>query len=282
MIRTLLAAVAVAAGVATADGAEPLAPGTVFRDCPVCPELVVIPAGEFVMGAGAARPVEGPAVGRTIERRFALGRFEVTFDEWQACVDQGGCAAMPDDHGWGRGPRPVINVSMAAVEDYLHWLTARTGQRYRLPSEAEWAYANRAGTTATWWWGHALAAGRANCRGCPGAPASPRTMPVGQFPANPFGLYDTAGNVLEWVADCWHPRLTAAPDPDQPSVPEQSVSVRPDAGREDICRQQVVRGGAWYYWSPVARSAWRGPNDPRVVSYTIGFRVVRDLRSDRP
>jgi formylglycine-generating enzyme required for sulfatase activity len=259
--RFLLAAALAALPVAAT--AAPAA-GTVWRDCPECPELVAIPPGRFVMGRGARRASEGPERPVTLERPFALGRYEVTFDEWQACVDAGGCARMPDDHTWGRGRHPVINVTFDDGLTYLRWLSARTGFVYRLPSEAEWDYANRAGTATTFWWGDAAAVNRANCRDCGSPRSGAGTAPVGSFAANAFGVYDTSGNVWEWVADCWSDTVADVPAGGQ---------VRPNGS----CRDRVIRGGAWYFISGTVRAAARAKNDARAHSYTIGFRVARDL-----
>ena len=248
----------------SAAHAEPLAPGTVFRDCPTCPEMVVISPGTFMMGSDGRYAVEGPAHAVKIEDPFAIGRFEVTFDEWDACVTAGGCSHRPHDHDWGRGRRPVINVAIADVEAYLRWLSSETGFAYRLPTEAEWAFANRGGTTTEFWWGDAVDSGHANCRGCGSKWDGHGSAPVGSFRPNPFGLYDTTGNVLEWVEDCWNPDHTGAQGDGSPR-------------RDGDCRYRVIRGGNWYYVDKVARSAWRGRTDARVGSYGIGFRVVRDV-----
>lgn len=262
MKRFLHAAAAIVAAIGVSAAATP--PGTVFRDCPACPEMVVLPAGRFVMGADDIYKAERPAHPVEIARPFAVGRYEVTFDEFQACVDAGGCAKTPYDHEWGQGDRPVINVTFAEAEAYARWLSEHAGHVYRLPSEAEWEYADRAGTTTTFWWGDELGENRANCRGCGSEWDGISTAPVGGFAPNPFGLYDTAGNVIEWTADCWHPDHTGAP---------ADGSVRSDGD----CRYRVIRGGNWYYVKKTVRSAWRARNDSRTNSYGIGFRLVREL-----
>ncbi len=235
-----------------------------FRDCALCPEMTMVPAGTFVMGADDRSAAERPAHRVTIPAPFAIGRYEVTFDEFDACVAAGACPAAPYDHGWGRERRPAINVAFADVLAYLEWLSGITGQTYRLPSEAEWEYANRAGTTTRYWWGDAAAAGRANCRGCGSAWDGRQTAPVGSFPPNPFGLYDTTGNVLEWVADCWSADHAGAAGDARPR-------------QDSDCRRRVIRGGNWYYLAGIARTTWRGGNDVRANTYGIGFRVARDL-----
>lgn len=262
--RRRFAAGLLALAATSAAHTEPLTPGTVFRDCSACPEMVVIPPGTFTMGADGRYAYEGPAHAVTIEEPFAIGRFEVTFDEWHACVVAGGCSHQPHDHDWGGGRRPVINVSIAHVEAYLRWLSNETGITYRLPSEAEWAFANRGGTTTEFWWGDAVESGHANCRGCGSEWDGHTSAPVGSFPPNPFGLHDTTGNVLEWVEDCWNPDHTGARGDSSPR-------------RDGDCRHRVIRGGSWYYVDKVARSAWRGKTDSRAGSYGIGLRVARDV-----
>ena len=188
----------------TASRREPVRiakPGDVFRDCPDCAEMVVIPAGSFEMGSNS--DYEGPVHRVSIARPFAIGRFEVTFDEWDNCVNAGGCTYRGRDQGWGRGNRPVIDVSWLDAKAFATWLSRKTGQSYRLPTEAEWEYAARGGTKSAFWWGNTAGSGRANCDDC-GTDAAKRTSPVGSYKPNPFGLYDTAGNAAEWVEDCWN------------------------------------------------------------------------------
>ena len=220
--------------------------------------------GVFVLGDDAGESSEKPARRVSVPRAFAIGRFEVTFDQWRACVEAQGCDRIPDDHGWGRGRRPVINVTYAEIQSYVSWLSAHAGKPYRLPSEAEWEYASRAGTTSAYWWGDDVGNARANCRDCGSAWSGKRSAPVGSFEPNPWGLFDTAGNVWEWVADCWNPDHAAAP----------ATSVARTTGD---CGHRVIRGGAWYYFSKLSRSAYRFRNHVQVKSYTIGFRVARDL-----
>jgi formylglycine-generating enzyme required for sulfatase activity len=251
-----------AAGPATAGEIPPA--GTVFRDCPGCPELVVIAVDSLAARTAARESAMVPSPAPTIVESFALGRYEVTFDEWQACANAGACRATPDDHGWGRGRRPVINVTFADVGAYLAWLAQTTGRPYRLPTEAEWDYANRGGSDAEYWWGDGLGSGRANCRDCGSSWDGTGTAPVGSFAANPFGVFDTAGNVLEWVEDCWQS--------------DRADRSRGNPAREhDSCRQRVVRGGSWYHFGTTLRAAWRSHNDSRAYSYTVGFRVARNL-----
>lgn len=260
IVLAALALLLAAAGAGAADR-QPL---EVFRDCPQCPELVVLPAGSFVMGANGPHKAERPAHPVVFARPFAIGKYEVTFDEWQACRDDGGCATDPDDHGWGRGRRPVINVTHEEARLFAKWLSGKSGRVYRLPTEAEWEYAARAGTTTEFFWGDAVGQNRANCRDCESEWSKKGSGPVGSFPANPWGLHDLHGNVWEWIEDCWNPDHLGAPA-------DGAARLTGD------CQRRGIRGGSWYYFSKNSRSAWRFSNDPRVKSYGIGFRVVGEM-----
>ncbi|SOE00464.1 formylglycine-generating enzyme family protein [Caenispirillum bisanense] len=243
--------------------AFPAAAGEPFRDCPACPEMVAVPPGTFTLGD--ARVPDAAPREATVVRPFAIGRTEVTWRQWGACVAEGACRGGQDDHGWGRGDRPVINVSLADAEAYVAWLSARTGHTYRLPSEVEWEWAARAGTTTLYPWGEAMTEGRANCRGCDGPIVEHGgSFAVGNYPANAWGLLDTAGNLWELTADCW----TADGAPSGAQEPWQ-----PDPA----CRDRVMRGGAWYYVPLLSASASRARNAADVWSYVVGFRVVREL-----
>ena len=199
----------------TATRRKPVAPdsgpksGEAFRDCAGCPEMVRIPAGAFVMGSDTGFGVEKPRH-RVSVGSFAIGRREVTFAEWELCVQDRGCAHRPNHHGWGRENRPVIDVSWHDAQEFVAWLSRKTGHRYRLPSEAEWEYAARGGTTSAFWWGEQLKPELANCAGC-GAQTRPGTVAVASFSANAFGLFDMAGNAAEWVEDCWNDSYRGAP-----------------------------------------------------------------------
>ena len=263
----VVAACARVPAVLAQDLAQSLAPGTIFKDCATCPELVVVPEGRFVMGSNGRYETESPAHLVDIKQPFAIGRYEVTFDQWQMCVTDGGCTTEPDDHTWGRGARPVMNVTWFEAAEYAAWISRRSGRAYRLPTEAEWEYAARAGTRTEYAWGdEATGKALANCRDC-GAEISHQTEPVGSFPPNPWGLYDMHGNVWEWTADCWVPNYEAAPA-------DGSARQVPAGGK---CAERVMRSGSWYYFSKNLRSRWRAKNDPRVRSYGIGFRLVREL-----
>jgi len=261
-IAALLLVIALA-GSACADSAAPQRYAGI-KDCNACPELAIIPPGSFIMGKDGRHKNERPAHKVTIDKAYAIGLFEVSFDEWQACFDDGACGkTLPDDHHWGRGNRPVINITWFDTKSYLAWLSDKTGKTYRLPSESEWEYAARAGTQTDFWWGDDVGQGKANCRNC-SAKVSHQSEPVGSFKPNPWGLYNVHGNVWEWVEDCWNPTHDGAPSDAQPRL-------------EGDCRQRVMRSGSWYYFSKNIRSPWRFKNDARVKSYGIGFRVLREL-----
>ena len=240
-------------------------PGDTFRDCAECPEMVVVPAGSFMMGSNYGDGDERPPHRVTIGRSFAVGKYEVTFRQWDACVRGGGCGGHhPDDEGWGRGDRPVINVSRRDAWSYLVWLYRKTGRKYRLPTEAEWEYAARAGTTTPYHFGTAIAPYDANFDKIEG-----RTVKVGSYAANAFGLHDVHGNVWEWVEDCYHDSYEGAP-----------VDGRAWRGS---CKSYegetiyVLRGGSWYFEPGLLRSAYRGRGSAGYRSYDLGFRVARTL-----
>jgi len=269
----LIVIVIIGLSTASAEAMSNPKPGDVFRDCPTCPELVVVPSGIFIMGLKATRKSSKPAHRVNMTKPFAIGRFEVTFDEWQTCINDGGCKHSPNDHEWGKAKRPVINITWHQAKNYTRWLSKKTGNTYRLPTEAEWEYAARGGTTTIFWWGDKVGSGNANCRDCESRACcsakdhsccSHGTKPVGSFKPNPYGLHDTAANVFEWVEDCWNK--------DYRGVPADG-----SAANSDNCRNRVIRGGSFYYFNKVARSAYRAKNPPAVKSYWLGFRVVREL-----
>jgi formylglycine-generating enzyme required for sulfatase activity len=240
-----------------------LDPGEIFRDCEACPELVVVPPGDFTMGSNDT-PYEKPEHAIVIRRAFAIGRREVTFAEWDQCADAGVCKHRPDDHGWGRGDRPVINVAWDDAKLFVAWLSQKTGQKYRLPSEAEWEYAARAGTKTPFWWGREVGTGHAQCENC-GSPTTKQVAVTGSFRPNGFGLYDTAGNAAEWVEDCWNENYRNAPKDGS-------------AWTSGDCRLRVLRGGNFLSKATEIRSAARFRYDVDVRYYANGFRVMRDLQ----
>ena len=190
---------------------------------------------------------EGPRHTVVIEYPLAVGVFEVTFEEWDACARAGGCGRhVPDDEGWGRGRRPVINVGWEDAQAYLSWLSRESGEEYRLLSEAEWEYVARAGTQTAWYWGRSASGGCRYANGrfpasCPDGYGS-TTAPVGSYEPNAFGLYDVLGNVWEWTEDCWNQSYTGAP--------ADGAAWR----NSDSC-QRVLRGGSWGFVPDILRSA---------------------------
>ena len=245
--------------------------GEEFRACEEewCPWMVVVPAGRYMMGSPTGEAGrfgdEGPRHEVRIGKKFAVGKYEVTFEEWDACVAGGGCGGYrPDDAGWGRGNRPVINVNWEDAKAYVEWLSGRTGKDYRLLSESEWEYVARAGTTMAYWWGDEIGEARANCDGC-GSRWDNKTAPVGSFRANEFGLYDVHGNVWEWVEDCSHESYSGAPGEGEAWV----------SGGD--CSRRVLRGGSWDYRPRVLRSALRSWNSSGNRSNYNGFRIARTL-----
>ena len=240
--------------------------GETFQDCDECPKMVVIPSGRFTMGASSSEggdSDERPMRRVRIDYRFAVGVYEVTFDEWYACVDAGGCGNyIPDDEGWGRGNRPVINVSWDDAQSYLRWLSGRTGKTYRLFSESEWEYVARAGTETAYSWGDSIGVNRANCSGC--GDQWDKTAPVGSFAANAWGVYDMHGNVREWVEDCYNNSYKGAP-------------ADGSARESEDCSSRVFRGGSCYSRPEALRSASRSRTITGYRGQLIGFRVARDL-----
>jgi len=242
--------------------------GRVFRDCAECPEMVVVPAGSFIMGSPVSEPerlaTEGPQHRVTIPRPFAVGRFEVTFAEWDACVSAGGCSYAPHDgmlgfgYGWGRGRRPVINVSWDDTRQYVSWINGKVGKQvYRLLTEAEWEYAARAGAKTAYAFGNTLSRSL--------APLSVyKTAPVGLFPPNAFGLSDMHGNVWEWVEDCWNDSYEGAPE-------------NGAAWTTGECDRRVARGGSWMHPPRYLRAAHRDAHASDARSGDLGFRLARTL-----
>ena len=249
----------------TGDSAPSL--GETFQECAECPKMVVVPSGRFTMGSPKREggdDDERPMRRVRIDYRFAVGVYEVTFDEWYTCADAGGCGSyIPDDEGWGRGNRPVVNVSWEDAQSYVRWLSARTGKTYRLLSESEWEYVARAGTETAYSWGDSIGVNRANCDGCGSQWDDEQTAPVGSFEANLWGVYDMHGNVYEWVQDCWNDNYEGAPTDGS-------------ARESGNCGTHVLRGGSWSSSPKFLRSALRTWN-LRDKGRTIGFRVARSF-----
>ena len=259
----------------------------------IAPDMVKIPAGSFMMGSDTGAHNERP-IHQVMVPAFELARNELTWAEWQLCEDDGSCSKIIRpwrDRAWRGGyntsfgaipnserPRnPVMNASKANVKEYLAWINGRTESSYRLPSEAEWEYATRAGSTTTYYWGDTLGENRANCYSCDGLGydrtkvVSSRldkksTVPVGSFDSNPFGLNDMHGNVREWVADCWHVDYHGAPKDGSAWI--------------DNCPNEntkVVRGGSWYSTPDDVRAANRRSLNTVGTESNVGFRLARTL-----
>ena len=314
-------------------------PGMRFRDCDVCPEMVVVPAGSFDMGSSQwlklkdSRPelfedidqavtegygyTPGPVHRVTIDRAFAVSRFEVTFDQWDACWREGGCQHHPNDNGWGRGGRPAIGVSWHDAQEYVRWLQKKTEKSYRLLSESEWEYAARGGRQSLYNTGATISPQQANyCyrgadnfimtisesdeetyetymkwhnpatgesilirKGVPGTERICRgeTVEIGTFPPNDFGLYDVHGNASEWVQDCYR-----SPDIEAyKDVPNDGTAWE-TAG----CETRVLRGGDFgsaaygglFDYTPDAlESASRWGRNSKEPGEHVGFRVAQTL-----
>lgn len=235
----------------------------VFSDAPFAPEMVVIPAGAFLMGSPRdereRHKDEGPQRQVTLAQPFGLGRYPVTFEEYDYfCTATG--RPLPEDRGWERGRRPVINVNWSDARAYADWLSAQTRQTYRLPSEAEWEYACRAGRQTRWCFGNEQS--RLSDYAWFESNADGKTHPVGEKEANAFGLYDMHGNVWEWVEDGVHINCEGAP-------------VDGSAWLDSITDHRVYRGGSWSSLPWVLRAASR-VRDTAVYRYdSVGFRVAR-------
>jgi formylglycine-generating enzyme required for sulfatase activity/class 3 adenylate cyclase len=236
---------------------RPPATAAVFRDCQQCPEMINIPSGTFTMGS-SDDPSERP-VHQVMVAPFALGRFPVTIGEWRECVAANACSYVPD----GDPDLPVHNVNWADAQQYVGWLSKITQQDYRLPTEAEWEYAARAGAATRYWWGDQLVSGMANCKGCGGLPYDQhQPVAVGSFPPNAFGLHDMAGGVAQWVSDCWFKDYQGAP---------KDGSSRNQAN----CREHVLRGGSWMQDPSYVSVSSRSRYDTGVRYIAHGVRVAR-------
>ena len=246
--------------------------GETFRDCTDCPEMVVLPEGSFMMGSppdekGRDRD-EGPQHRVEIGYSLAVGRFEVTVAEWDACAADRSCDKITnrrptDDH-------PVIDVSWKQAQAYLAWLKRKTGEDYRLLTEAEWEYAARAGTTTAYYTGSSISENEATY----GIESSGKvkTSPVGSYRPNAFGLHDMHGNVWEWVADCYRHRPSHQGAPSYEGAPSDG-----SAWISDYCDDRVMRGGSWDAYQQYLRSASRQYLSPNYGYYNIGFRVARTV-----
>jgi formylglycine-generating enzyme required for sulfatase activity len=258
--------------VLTSTAEAALKPRDTFREClKDCPEMIVVPAGSFTMGSHDSETdrteTEGPQHPVTIERPFAVSKYEVTFTDWGACVANGNCDPHEIESSLGGGRQPVVNVTWHDAKQYARWLSQITGKHYRLLSEAEYEYAARAGTQTIYPWGDDIGKNNANCKDCGSQWDGRQSAPVGSFPPNHFGLYDMVGNVWEWVEDCWHDNYDGAPADGSPWV------------EDSACKFRVERGDGWR-GTPAAelpRSALRDKDSPVTRDDIIGFRVARTL-----
>ncbi|MGD8308899.1 MAG: SUMF1/EgtB/PvdO family nonheme iron enzyme [Chromatiales bacterium] len=249
------------AGASASEGSDAGRPQRLIE--PPAPVMVFIEGGEFTMG----NDTDPLARDRQPERQvqvedFFISENEVTFAEYDRFARATG-RGVPDDNGWGRGDRPVTNVSWSDAVAYADWLSRRTGEAYRLPTEAQWEYAAAGGTRSFYWWGYQPGRGRANCFNCGSRWDSQQTAPVGSFDPNPYGLYDTAGNVAEWVRDCYHPSYQGAP-------------VDGSAWDERGCTERVIRGGAYNKPTGNIQTSARAFQRPGLRLSWVGFRVVRE------
>ena len=226
-----------------------LSPFERFKDCETCPEMIVLPAGSYMRGSENGNRNERPVMAVTFRKNFAIAINEVTFDEFDACVADGICRRRPQDNGWGRGNRPVINVSWDDTQDFIKWLTRKARQRYRLPTEAEWEYAARAGNTE----------GVRRGNWGTGQPAM-----VGSHEPNAWGLHDMQGNVFEWVEDCLGGTYRKAPTDGT-------------ALAAAFCGDTVVRGGSFLYDERAATVSFRGGLPAFQIREDVGFRIARSI-----
>ena len=257
-----------------------LKPKDSFKECADCPEMVVMPAGSFMMGTPVTEvdrnKGEDPIHRVTIARPFAVGRFAISFDEWDACLADGGCGGVKgDDHGFGRGRMPAHGLSFNHAQAYLAWLSKKTGRTYRLPSESEREYFTRAGTATPFWFGKTVGPQDANYDASipyangPRGERSKGPRPVDAYAPNPFGLYQVHGNIYEWTQDCFNKRYTE----DTPADGSPWL--------EGDCTKRMVRSGEWGWSANVMRAGAR--NEARADSGAgpYGFRVVRNLSAIR-
>ena len=266
-------------GAASASGAPPshpvAAPATAppsaehagpneTKDCSACPIVVTIQPGAFSMGNNTGDPSERPAHRVTIGAAFAIGKYPVTVEQWNACVDAGGCPKLSTDTNSIKTD-PARDLSWDEAQQYLKWLSKVSGKTYRLPTEAEWEYADRAGTSTHYWWGDQMKKGMANCKDCGDPWRADGPSDANAFPPNPFGLYDMNGGVWEWVADCWQPSFKGAP-------------VDGHAWDDPGCNTRVIRGGSWREGGDYMTASTRFKYSSSVRQSQNGFRVARDAK----
>ena len=253
---------------------QALLPKDSFRECDVCPEMVVVPKGSFMMGTpitevDRAAKGEDPLHRVNFAKPFAVGRFTISFDDWDACLADGGCGGIKgDDRGFGRGRLPAQGINFEVAKLYLAWLSRKVGRTYRLPSESEREYFTRAGTTTSFWFGNTISQQDANYRastpygGGPRGVDSTGPVVVDSYAPNPFGIYQVHGNVPEWTEDCYNKRYT------------EDTPVDGAPWLEGDCGKRILRGGTWDWSADVSRS---GARDDSYTGGGKSFRVVRTL-----
>jgi formylglycine-generating enzyme required for sulfatase activity len=233
-----------------------------LRDGTPGPAMVVLSGGTFRMGHNSLGGEDySPARSVKVDP-FMMAAHEVTFLEYDRFARSTG-RELPNDQGWGRGTRPVVSVSWEDARDYVAWLAQQTSHRYRLPSEAEWEFAARAAATTPFWWGQDAGSNRTVCFDCGSQWDNRSTAPVMSFPANPFGLYETAGNAMEWVADCYRARYEGGPGDGRALLTGD-------------CSNRVARGGAFNKPADSMRAFVRARFAPDTRLNMLGFRVARD------
>jgi len=253
---------------------QSLLPKDSFKECESCPEMVVVPKGSFMMGTPADEPDrfkgEDPIHRVSFAKPFAVGRFTISFDDWDACLADGGCGRNKgDDKGFGRGRMPAQGINFEAAKSYLAWLSKKVGRTYRLPSESEREYFTRAGTSTPFWFGNTISAQDANYQastpygGGPRGADSKRPVVVDSYAPNPFGLYQVHGNVFEWTEDCFNKRYN------------EDTPVDGSPWLEGDCKKRMLRGGTWDWSANMVRSGYR--ENAIVDGGGHSFRVVRTL-----
>jgi formylglycine-generating enzyme required for sulfatase activity len=259
--RTQVAQTEPPAGAEATGTAGPVA---AVKDCPACPVLLALYPTPFTMGSNSSDPSERPAHKVSIKAPFALGKYEVTVDQWNACVQASACPAIPTAANAG-GNQPMRDVSWDEAQVYLKWLSGLSGKPFRLPTEAEWEFAARGGTATSHWWGDQMKDGNTSCKGCGQPWNADSPPPVGSFTANPYGFFDMNGSVWEWVADCWHSSYKGAP-------------ADGSAWNGDSCQARVIRGGSWREDASYMLSTTRFKYDAGVRQSQNGFRVARSVK----
>ena len=266
--------------VLSASEERALNPKDVFEECTYCPNMVIVPAGQFEMGSSDgekdADKSEFPRHTVKISYRYAVSQHQITFAEWDACFARAGCDYSPGDQHWGRGRQPVLNVDWLHAKQYADWLSKETGKSYTLLSEAEYEYAARGGDSTAFSWGDDIklnGTAMANCDGCGSAWDDQRTAPVGSFAPNAFGLYDMVGNLFSWVDDCWHTSYSGDAPTDGSSWSTACSKITSATTKV----YYVVRGGSYINYKQVLRSAARRGYSPQYSVSYIGFRIKRSL-----